>query len=172
MKKLIVVCLVCIAAGIVASITRHPDHRPMPEQFREGMNRVRYLTYADPDFGYTFCYPSFFHRDDMPHYGPGHVQFSYHVLTDIVLECRVVPMKGYADRRHEFVRGGQMSGLDDSLYYAHHVRRGKLWYVLTLYYHADYAEALAGLRHHVRTWRPFDGPKLTGRAHPNTKKPL
>lgn len=172
MRKLLAIIVVCIATGIVASIVRHPDRRPMPERFREAMNRVRYLTYTDPDFGYTLPYPSFFHRDDMPHYGPGHVQFSYHVLTDIVLECRVVPMKGHADRRHGFVSSGRMSGLDGCQYYAHHVRRGKLWYVLTLYYHADYEVALAGLRHHVRTWEPFGGPKLKGHAYPGTKKPL
>lgn len=176
MRKLIVIFLACVAAGIVATLTLHPDHRPMPEQFREAMNRTPYLTYADPDFGYSFYYPSFLRRDDQPHYGPGHVQFSYHVHTDIVLECRVEPVGSASDRRTRVTRRGQMAGLDGCLYYAQHVRRGHLWYILTLYYHADYEAALAGLRHHVRLWQPFGGPRISsqprGQGHGKQRRAL
>jgi len=154
--------------GLVMMMALHIpgiDQRPLPERFRDAMLFARYDTYTDTDFNYSFAYPSYFHRDEMVDFGVGHVQFSYHQLTDIILECKVVPQNVHPYRSKNFMREGNVDGFDDFRYFSHYVLDNGCWYILTLYYKADFKQALGGMIHHIRTWNINRPQKLNALTH-------
>lgn len=154
MKKLISIAVFCMLLGVVATVTRPLTDRRTPiEKFREAMQAVDYHTFYDKDFGYSFEYPSFLKQDDIPEYGIGHVQFSYHDRTDIVMECKVVPESVYHYKDKDFVVEGEVEHCRDFRYYAHYICRDRRWYTLTLFYHAPYRDAIKSLMFRVAGWK-------------------
>ena len=158
MRKLMIGFILFVTAGIVATCMITADERPDTDKFKEGMTFARFDTYTDPDFGYTFEYPSFFTKDEIDDYGCGHVQFAYHGYTDIVLECNVVAEDKYHRKKSDFIDKGTVDDIEGYCYYSHFIRHNHCWYILSLYYPKEFSEAVKQIRYKVRTWNTvFNG---------------
>ncbi len=159
MKKLLLFILVAIACGwLAATQCLHSDQRSPQQQFREAMNHVWFKTYADHDMGYSFYYPSFFHRDEEPSFGLGHVRFSYHLLTNLELECRVLPESAVRFERQDTVVEGYSDHSQHYRYTTHYLKKHRRWYVLSFRYPADYASAVGRINYFVKTWDVGEPP--------------
>lgn len=155
MRKILLFIAVFILACGTAYWLMRPDERPFAQKFAERMNYVDFDTYIDPDFGYGFEYPSFFKRDEMGGFGCGHVQFGYHQHTDIVMECKVVPERVYARKKSDFIESGPLKNIDNYKHCTHFVRHQHRWYILALYYPADYEAGVRLIKAKVKNWKVF-----------------
>lgn len=152
MRKILLFIAVFIVGCGVAYWLICPDERPLAQKFAERMNYVRFDTYIDPDFGYAFDYPSFFERDETEDFGCGHVQFSYHTNTNIIIECRVVPERVYTRKKSDFIESGPLKELDNYYHYTHFIRHQHRWYILALYYPADYTAGVKRIKDRIENW--------------------
>lgn len=155
MRRLVICILSFVICSLIASLRGQADDRPLPEKFGQAMCHIRFLTYVDHDFGYSFSYPSIFSREDDETYGVGHVQWGYHVLTDMILECNVLPESSIHHKDSDFVLSGFTDRDAAYRYDRHYVRRGHLWYVLTFVYPTEFHDAVHSIRYKVCTWQPF-----------------
>ncbi len=157
MRKLLPFILLLIIGGlIIADQIPFTDGRTPAKRFEEGMNFVEFTTYVDPDLGYSFEYPVFFSREDLPTFGIGHVRFGYHAdSANIVIECRVMPGRFRNGRKDDDVETGAVDGVDGHRFFTHYVRHQGCWYVLTVYYPDAYRQALERLLYRVKIWSPF-----------------
>lgn len=162
MRKMMILLLAGIVAGIVVGRMITPDERTTEEVFADAMPFAHWDTYVDPSCGYSFIYPSFFTLESDDHHG--HVRLGYHAnQLDLVLESRVddratddFDFTQVADTTTDIIRTGQLPGLDGYHFYAHHVRHHGRWYTLTLLYPYSCRKGAADIIHEVKTWRPFE----------------
>ena len=163
MKKIICILVLFVLLCIVVAVsTGGIDERTPQERFAQAMVFARYDTYVDHDMGYTIDYPSFFTRDDESEFGIGHVRFGYHILTDLVLECKVVPESIYVSRCENFVETGYVDKLQAYRYVAHYISHEHRWYILSFYYLIDYQSAVSGIIYRVKRWKIGTKYELNG----------
>lgn len=153
MKKIFVVIAICSLLGLGATASLNGiDRRPMAEQFEQAMCNISFDTYTDSDFNYSFSYPAFFQREEEEGLGVGHVVFSYHGHTDLVLECKVVPESCYQTKRRNFIIDKALPHQEGYRVRSHFVLRDGCWYVLSLSYHEDFKQAVCRIIRAVDTW--------------------
>lgn len=156
MRKLLPVILLLILAGVLIGVSiSDRDERSLPTRFEEGMNFAEYRIYVDPDFSYSFYYPSFFRREEDPGLGPGHVRFGFHSETaNMVIECRVLPGRVRPHGKSDQVEEGTVAGVAGYHFLSHFVWRHGRWYVLSLSYPDEYRQAVSRLVYMVKRWYP------------------
>lgn len=153
MRKLLLIIFVAVGCGWIATCQcMRSDCRTPQQQFREAMNGVRFVTYSDSVMGYTLQFPSFFERDDEPYFGVGHVRFAYHLLTDLTLECKVLPAKALPTLKDGALHEGFTDRSRHYRYMTKYRQKQGRWYVLTFCYPTDYRDAVGRILHEVETW--------------------
>ncbi len=155
MRTLVFIILLFVAAMSFATMSIAEDNRSVEDFFRETMNDMEYLTYKDPDFGYTFNYPSFFEKEKVDGYGVGHVQYAYHNGdVNLVMECKVIPDSVMKGKKSDFIQQGIVENMEDYSYYSHYVKRKNLYYILTLYYPTGFKKGIYRMFTNVQKWNP------------------
>lgn len=153
MRKLLLIIFCTVACAWIATCQcMRSDCRTPQQQFREAMNRVQFVTYSDSVMGYTLVFPSFFEREDEPFFGVGHVRFAYHLLTDLTLECKVLPAKALPALSKDTLYEGYMDRSRHYRYITKYRQKQGRWYVLTFCYPTDYHDAVGRILHQVKTW--------------------
>lgn len=156
MRRILIFFLLLLLSGTVLSFFLYKaDERSFPEQLEDAMPFAEFLTYVNPDYGYSLLYPSFFTKEALSDGKPGHVRFVYRNNTNLVLEAEVKPDNAQKGNVYELVDSGMMEGMDGYEYYRHSVRRAGHWYVLTLYYPTECKQGVARILYRVKTWHPF-----------------